>query len=97
MSLLHLQDLSKLEVSSIDKTIFIIHLNDCKLAEKRLLSSCSSYELEGTQNCGDGYCVDPSDICDGRVDCLNGHDEMHCSELTTVTLHDYHCVTYISN
>ena len=47
---------------------------------ERRLTSCSDYE--SPQSCGDGYCVYPSDVCDGTVECLNGNDEMHCSKST---------------
>ena len=42
---------------------------------------CSYAYTDDEWNCGDGYCIDVSEVCDGYYDCLNGTDEIACGKL----------------
>ncbi len=44
-----------------------------------LLAEC----LESQFDCGDGQCLYPSTVCDGKVDCESGLDEQSCFDHTT--------------
>ena len=34
----------------------------------------------GAFHCGNGTCVNKSQVCDGRRDCVNGADEWRCKQ-----------------
>ena len=36
--------------------------------------------------CGDGRCVGPDKICDGKFDCIDAADERDCGELGTMLM-----------
>ena len=46
-------------------------------------SSASGFVLcgSGMFKCGDGRCVSPGKICDGKFDCIDAADERDCGEL----------------